>query len=203
MLMPWLPTTRNAFKHIWTTSACVKLERKTITWYGVACCWNIHFDYTIFSYSESPILSDQKIKIKNRMFIHVDTVVFKVCVISTAESSVSLKIYFGEIFDQIPLPFTVEWRYNGVQYTFSSTFSCDFQPLTVISYDLRVISNVFVKSSQEKHCGSNRINHGHPCGMEFTLMSLYSTEITQYCSWFLEYKLTRVNSCSAQAQGGV
>ena len=46
----------------------------------------------------------------------------------------------------------------------------------------------------KKHCGRNRIDHGHPCRMEFTLVSLYSTEITRYHSWFLEYKLTGVNS---------
>ena len=40
------------------------------------------------------------------------------------------------------------------------------------------------------HCGRNRIDHGCPCGMELTLVSLYSTEITCYHSWFLEYKLT-------------
>ena len=33
----------------------------------------------------------------------------------------------------------------------SSTLSCDFQPLTTISDDLRVISDVFVKLSQEKN----------------------------------------------------
>ena len=33
---------------------------------------------------------------------------------------------------------------------FSSTLSCDFRSLTVISDDLRVISHVFVKLSQEK-----------------------------------------------------
>ena len=42
----------------------------------------------------------------------------------------------------------------------------------------------------KKHCGRNRIDHGHPCGMELTLMNLYSTEITCNLSCFLEYKLT-------------
>ena len=42
----------------------------------------------------------------------------------------------------------------------------------------------------KKHWGRNRIDHGCLCGTEFTLMSLYSTEITRYTSWFLEYKLT-------------
>ena len=47
---------------------------------------------------------------------------------------------------------------------------------------------------RKKHCGRNRIDHGCPCKMESTLVSLYSSEITCYCSWFLEYKLTRMNS---------
>ena len=56
---------------------------------------------------------------------------------------------------------------------------------------------IFLWSYHRKnHCGRNRIDldHGHPCGTEFTLVSLYSTEITCYRSWFLEYNLTRVNS---------
>ena len=78
---------------------------------------------------------------------------------------------------------------------FSSTLRCDFWPLSVISDDSRVISDVFVKLSQaKKHCGINGIDHGRPCGTEFTLVSLYSTEISHYRSWFLEYKLTPVNS---------
>ena len=44
------------------------------------------------------------------------------------------------------------------------------------------------------HCGRNKIDHGCPCGMEFTLVSLYSTEITHYRLWLVEYKLTQVNS---------
>ena len=35
---------------------------------------------------------------------------------------------------------------------------------------------------------------GARVGTEFTLVSLYSTEITRHHSWFLEYKITRVNS---------
>ena len=35
-------------------------------------------------------------------------------------------------------------------FTISSTLSCDFQPLTIISNDLSVISGVFVKLSQKK-----------------------------------------------------
>ena len=45
----------------------------------------------------------------------------------------------------------------------------------------------------KKHCGRNRIDHGHPSGTEFVFVSLYSTEITRYRSSFLEYKLTWVN----------
>ena len=70
----------------------------------------------------------------------------------------------------------------------SSTLSCDFWPMTVIS-------NVFVKLSQilKKHWNWswapvwNGVHHP-------SLVSLYSTEITRYYSWFLEYKLTGVNS---------
>ena len=52
----------------------------------------------------------------------------------------------------------------------------------------------FVMSSQEKkHCAKNRIDHGRPCGTEFILVSLYSTEITQYHLWFLECKLTQID----------
>ena len=78
-------------------------------------------------------------------------------------------------------------------YGISSTLSCDFQPLTVIANDVRMISDVFVKFSQEKHCGRKRIHHGCLCATEFALVSLYSTEITHHRQWFLEYKLTRVN----------
>ena len=46
----------------------------------------------------------------------------------------------------------------------------------------------------DNHCGRNIIDYGGPCGTEFTLVSLYSTEITHYHMRFLEYKLTRVNS---------
>ena len=45
-----------------------------------------------------------------------------------------------------------------------------------------------------KIIGRNIIYHGCLCGTEFTLVSLYSTEIIRYRSWFLEYKLTWVNS---------
>ena len=46
---------------------------------------------------------------------------------------------------------------------FYFTLSRDFRPLTVISDDLRVISDVIVKLSQnKKHCARNRINHGRP-----------------------------------------
>ena len=48
--------------------------------------------------------------------------------------------------------------------------------------------------TEKKHCGRNRIDHRPLCGTEFTLVSLYSTEITRYHLWYLEYKLTRVNS---------
>ena len=47
--------------------------------------------------------------------------------------------------------------------------------------------------TKKKHCERNK----RPCGMEFTLVSLHSTEITRYPSQFLEYKLTRVNSIAA------
>ena len=48
--------------------------------------------------------------------------------------------------------------------------------------------------TEQKHCGRKRIDHGHLYGKEFTLVSLYSTEITRYCLWLLKYKLTWVNS---------
>ena len=48
--------------------------------------------------------------------------------------------------------------------------------------------------SGKKYCGRNRIDHGRPSETELTLVRLYSTEITRYRSWFLEYKLTWVNS---------
>ena len=77
----------------------------------------------------------------------------------------------------------------------SSTPSCDFRPLVVISDDLRVISDVFVNLSQEKNIVEEIESiMGARAGTEFTLVSLYSTEITRHHSWFLEYKITRVNS---------
>ena len=91
-----------------------------------------------------------------------------------------------------------QWQAASIQCSLqcsiviSSTLSCDFRPLTVISNDFRVISDVLWSYHRKKHCGRNRIHYRHPCRMEFTLMSLYSTEITSYCSWFLEYKLTLV-----------
>ena len=53
---------------------------------------------------------------------------------------------------------------------------------------------MFFRSCHRKKCRRNRIDHEHPSGTAFTLVSLYSTKITGYGSWFLEYKLTRVNS---------
>ena len=50
-----------------------------------------------------------------------------------------------------------------------------------------------VITGNKKHCGRKRIDQGRPCGMVFTLVSLYSTEITCYRLWFLKYKLTPVN----------
>ena len=47
---------------------------------------------------------------------------------------------------------------------------------------------------RKNHCERNRIHDGCLCGTEFTRMSLYSTEITRYRLWFLEYKLIWVNS---------
>ena len=67
-----------------------------------------------------------------------------------------------------------------------STFSCDFQPPTVISDDL--ISYDFVELSQEKNIVEE------VWSIMGALVSLYSTEITRCRSWFLEYKLIRVNS---------
>ena len=79
---------------------------------------------------------------------------------------------------------------------FSSRLSCDFRPLTVIPDDLRVISDAFCEVITGKNIVEeiDRFDHRRPCGKEFTLVSLYSTEIARYHSWFLEYKLTRVNS---------
>ena len=62
----------------------------------------------------------------------------------------------------------------------------------MIADDLRVISDVFVKLSQIKHCGKIESTMGPR--VERTPDSLYSTEISHYRLWFLEYKLTRVNS---------
>ena len=79
----------------------------------------------------------------------------------------------------------------------SVTLRSDFRPLTVISDDLRVISDVCLKLSQWKNIvDKNRIDHGRSCGTEFALVNLYSTEITRYRSRFLEYKLTRMNNGS-------
>ena len=74
-------------------------------------------------------------------------------------------------------------------------FLTHFMPLTVISDDLRVFP-MFLWSYHKKitHCGRNKIDHGHPCRTEFTIMSLYSIEITCHRLWFLEYELTQVNS---------
>ena len=77
----------------------------------------------------------------------------------------------------------------------SSTVSCDFQPLTAICDDLRVIYGVLGKDIVEEI----ESIMGASAGTEFTIVSLYSTEITRYRSWFLEYKLTRVNSVPACA----
>ena len=41
------------------------------------------------------------------------------------------------------------------------------------------------------------MDHGHPCGTESTSVSLYSTEITRYHSWFLEFKLGWTPFCMA------
>ena len=63
--------------------------------------------------------------------------------------------------------------------------------------DLRVIPDVYVKLLQAKTLWKKRIDHERPCETECTLVSMdsvYSTEITPYRSWFLEYKLARVNS---------
>ena len=77
----------------------------------------------------------------------------------------------------------------------SSKLSCDFRLLTTIFNDFKVISDVFVKVSLAKKTLWKRYNWSWvPVRMEFTLMSLYSTEITRYRSWFLAYKLTQVNS---------
>ena len=56
--------------------------------------------------------------------------------------------------------------------------------------DFQCLCEVMTK----KNCGRNTIDHGRPCRTEFTLVSLYFTEITRYCLWFLEYRLTRANS---------
>ena len=47
----------------------------------------------------------------------------------------------------------------------------------------------FRRFESDFRCGKNRIDHGCPCATEFTRMSLHSTEITRYCSRFLQYKL--------------
>ena len=70
---------------------------------------------------------------------------------------------------------------------------------TVISNNLRVISDVFVNYHRNIHRGRNKMDHGCPCRTEFTLVSLYSSEITSDSSWFLEYKLTWGNSVRARA----
>ena len=87
---------------------------------------------------------------------------------------------------------TVKRKFHPMVYPVFFYTQLWFQ--TMIYDDLRVISDVFMKRSQEKNIGKNRIDHGCLCEMEFTLVSLYSTEITSCRSWFLEYKLTRPNS---------
>ena len=60
--------------------------------------------------------------------------------------------------------------------------------------NFRCFCEVMTYDTKKKHYGRNIINDGCLCRMEFTRMSLYSTEITPYRSWFLGYKLTQVNS---------
>ena len=80
---------------------------------------------------------------------------------------------FGWEQNEISITFELCWNF------FSEMGPWQYQKTAkVISNDIRVISDVFVKLSQKKkHCG-NRIDHGRPCGTEFTLVSLYSTEIS-------------------------
>ena len=53
---------------------------------------------------------------------------------------------------------------------FSPTLTCDFRPLVVIFGDLRVMSDGFCEViTGKKHSRGNKIDHGCPCGTEFTL----------------------------------
>ena len=81
------------------------------------------------------------------------------------------------VFDScIFFSWILTWRRPWI----SSALSCDIQTLTVIYDDLMVISDVFVKLSQEeKHFERNGIDHGRPWGTQFTFVSLYSTTITR------------------------
>ena len=66
----------------------------------------------------------------------------------------------------------VQWQ------AISSTLSCDFRPLTMISNDLRVISDVFVKLSQGKNIVEEiELIMGTHGEQTSPLVSLYSTEI--------------------------
>ena len=54
---------------------------------------------------------------------------------------------------------------------------------------------LWIHDRKKKYCGRNIIEHGSWVLMQtvLTFVSLCSTEITRYPSWFLEYKLTQVN----------
>ena len=92
------------------------------------------------------------------------------------------EITFGYIQVQFVIAthtYTHHTLHSCVQWqAISSTLSCDFRPLTMISNDLRVISDVFVKLSQGKNIVEEiELIMGTHGDQTSPLVNLYSTEI--------------------------
>ena len=110
-------------------------------------------------------------------------------IIISIASSVDLLHLFEITFGYIQVQFVITTHtythrtlHSCVQWqAISFTLSCDFRPLTMISNDLRVISDVI---TGKKHCGRNRIDHGHPWGTDFAPCEFV---FHRNPSWFLEY----------------
>ena len=107
-------------------------------------------------------------------------------IIISIASSVDLLHLFEITFGYIQVQFVIATHtythhtlHSCVQWqAISSTLSCDFRPLTMISNDLRVISDVFVKLSQGKNIVEEiELIMGTHGEQTSPLVSLYSTEI--------------------------
>ena len=107
-------------------------------------------------------------------------------IIISIASSVDLLHLFEITFGYIQVQFVIATHtythhtlYSCVQWqAISSTLSCDFRPLTMISNDLRVISDVFMKWSQGKNIVEEiELIMGTHGEQTSPLVSLYSTEI--------------------------